>query len=616
MAKPTIAELLKASGHTTFTQELVQQAAELLYINVGAGLDQRDWDSILSGDDPMNAASQALIDQYQDPEFLLANANYLVSFQYYTEAQVEHTYRQLAESIGFDYSSKDWAKGTVFEDETLLNDSTVFSEASIYLPGSAAQVPTGPSIGNAPNSSNLTFDSDGDGFDDSIANTSVAIGNRVNGLTEISSFDPSTSKINVPDTFNGYGDDKVHNSQFEAYVGVYNGTTFHVTGVGAGPLLGATHTMILYDNDSSSSANFVDGFVIQGAYAEQQWGISGGEGAKIMSYNPSAASSSMNGLYGSADADTINADAGNDLIDGGAGVDSLTGGADADIFSFSSGDSTAVAGSGTNDSSGQDTIQDFTTGDNDLIQISGELATGFIATTHIVVGTAADGDAGGTDNVADFTTSSYIVDMNASGTLGEGDELVVNVTTDGSTAAFADDAAAQASTVFNVTLADSGATVTLGQNNDTVVAGTGTNSITAGAGADTLIGGGTDTFVIAAAGDTGTATVSNVGGAGTLDDTDTVAGAFDVIIGFQHGTDKLDVKAVNDGSTGAADSVAGLAANAYEIARGIWNASTNTFTVDGTNGSDQVVIFDDGSNDVAVVFLGVTDIDNTDLVFS
>ena len=46
MSKPSIAELLNASGHTIYTPELVQRAMYSLYGNVGANLDERDWSAL------------------------------------------------------------------------------------------------------------------------------------------------------------------------------------------------------------------------------------------------------------------------------------------------------------------------------------------------------------------------------------------------------------------------------------------------------------------------------------------------------------------------------------------------------------------------------------------
>lgn len=617
MSKPSIGALLAASGHTVYTKALIQQSKDALYNHIGANLDNRDWDAIMADDNPLQAALDALVVMYQDPGYRLDNADHLTD-KGYSSAQAEWTYRIMHDRL--DTASPynpHWADGTWMEELSRMEDNEVFVRAK-----PRDNSPSGPTIGSNPDTSNLSYDVDGDGFDDTLANVSIALEGRIKGLTEIDNFDPRTSTISVPDTFNSYGNDEVDNNQFEAFTGIYDGTTFIVTGLGNGPVSGSTHTMILYDNDSTNQADFVEGFVIEGVYAESQWSVSGDAGSKVMSYEPLPDNTNTmkpSALYGEETSDTLVGNQKSDLLSGGKGADSLTGGVGADTFSFTSGDSNAVAGSGFDYSTGQDTIEDFNSGDGDLIQITGEVGDGFNIANHVMIGTATGGDTVGTDSTDNFAAASYIVDFNASGTLGEGDEIVVNVTSDSNTAAFTDAADAQAATVFNITLADTGSTVTLGQNNDVVRAGDGADQVTGGAGADTFIFNDTDsaqdTSVIAAAGDTGTATITDTNTISNLDDGDTISGEFDIISGFTHGEDKIDLQAVNDGNAGAGDSasVGGLNADQYQIAQGGW--SDGEFTVDTTNGTDQIILFNDGANDVAIVLLGVTDAAASDIDF-
>lgn len=65
MTKPSIAELLNASGHTTYTSELVQQAMYALYGNIGANLDERDWSAIMQSGNPLATAQTSLLAMYQ-----------------------------------------------------------------------------------------------------------------------------------------------------------------------------------------------------------------------------------------------------------------------------------------------------------------------------------------------------------------------------------------------------------------------------------------------------------------------------------------------------------------------------------------------------------------------
>ncbi|TXI73813.1 MAG: cadherin repeat domain-containing protein, partial [Limnohabitans sp.] len=241
-------------------------------------------------------------------------------------------------------------------------------------------------IGGNPGTSNLTYDigngdRDGDGipdnaddddlFDDQLAYLPVSegdegsaayveIGDRVQGLTVVEQFVPGETELSIPDTFGGTGNDRVDDQQFEVYYGTYDGQTgiFTVTstpGTTADPR-GATHTMILYDNDPSGSVNFVEGLVFDGVYAEEQWYVADAytENARI-GYDPlapfvfpgsseddaSSVLSEENVLYGtdsgeaiigefpgsdSTTIDVIYGNGGDDTIDGGRGTDLLYGG--------------------------------------------------------------------------------------------------------------------------------------------------------------------------------------------------------------------------------------------------------------------------------------------------
>jgi hypothetical protein len=126
MNKPSIAELLIASGNTTFTPDLIGRAVDTLYGNIGAGLDERDWDTILASDDPLAAAEAGLVAMYSDKDFLLRNANHLSAN--YGAAQIEYTYRQIADRLEFSHSPE-WATGTRYESVAELDDSDVSSQA-------------------------------------------------------------------------------------------------------------------------------------------------------------------------------------------------------------------------------------------------------------------------------------------------------------------------------------------------------------------------------------------------------------------------------------------------------------------------------------------------------
>lgn len=112
MTKPSIAELLNASGHTTYTPELVQRAMFALYGHIGANLDERNWASVLQSGNPLEAAEAGLRTMYQSSAYLLRNVQHLEQSGY-VAAQAEITYRQLADRLGFFHQS-DWSAGTPY----------------------------------------------------------------------------------------------------------------------------------------------------------------------------------------------------------------------------------------------------------------------------------------------------------------------------------------------------------------------------------------------------------------------------------------------------------------------------------------------------------------------
>ena len=113
MQKPSIAELLSASGYTTYTPDLIQRAMSTLYGHVGANVDARDWSAILQSPYALEAAEAALLAMYQSSAYLLANTQHLEQSGY-VAAQAEITYRQLAERLGFTHQPS-WSQGTAYD---------------------------------------------------------------------------------------------------------------------------------------------------------------------------------------------------------------------------------------------------------------------------------------------------------------------------------------------------------------------------------------------------------------------------------------------------------------------------------------------------------------------
>jgi len=238
----------------------------------------------------------------------------------------------------------------------------------------------------------------------------------------------------------------------------------------------------------------------------------------------------VSGITFTSDAVTIDGKDGADIITGGTEVDTLKGGDDNDTFIFDATSSATVLvnpDSESNDNDGvstaKDSIVDFASGD--LIQITGELADGFDVSTDVLVGTGTgtDGEADTGNEAKDYKATTYLVARDGDAT--NGFDTGIDVTSNGTDAAFADNAAAQAATVFNVILAADTSTtgVTLGAGADTVVAGATASKVTLGAGNDTFTGGaGADTIVFA---DTA------------------VHNGKDTINAFTTGDDKLDISA-------------------------------------------------------------------------
>lgn len=149
-------------------------------------------------------------------------------------------------------------------------------------------------IGSNSDSSNLSFVSGGvenvksptgndvwygSGGDDEggagYQNAQVEVGWEISGLTEVS-FTPG-GQISVPDGFSNYGDDAVDPNQYEVFLGTFSGGEFEVTGNNANSFsaAGATHTMILYDNDGDHVGDpfWIDGLVMSGVYTESGWAV-------------------------------------------------------------------------------------------------------------------------------------------------------------------------------------------------------------------------------------------------------------------------------------------------------------------------------------------------------
>lgn len=121
MTNPTITELLGSSNAGPGAAQLQMRAIHTLYSNVGGNLDERDWTAIMQSSNPLEAAEQALVRMYQDKDYLLRNVKHLIQGGVLPE-QVELTYRQIADRLGFTHDVK-WSVGTAYEYMRYLSES-------------------------------------------------------------------------------------------------------------------------------------------------------------------------------------------------------------------------------------------------------------------------------------------------------------------------------------------------------------------------------------------------------------------------------------------------------------------------------------------------------------
>lgn len=97
MSKPSIKEFMDATGSD------FQTASDLLYGNVGANIDARDWNAIMSSNDAVQAAKSGLAAMYSDPAYQAQNTANLAA-QGYSPAQAYYTYGQMNDRVGANYT--------------------------------------------------------------------------------------------------------------------------------------------------------------------------------------------------------------------------------------------------------------------------------------------------------------------------------------------------------------------------------------------------------------------------------------------------------------------------------------------------------------------------------
>lgn len=205
--------------------------------------------------------------------------------------------------------------------------------------------------------------------------------------------------------------------------------------------------------------------------------------------------------------------------------------------------------------------------------------------------------------------------MARDGVITDGFDTAMIVTTDGSTAAFADAAAAQAATAFNVTLGDSGNTVVLGALADTIVGGSGDDVITGKAGVDSITGGaGNDTFIITDSDDDGTGE-TYTGGDGVADkiDIDTTE-AINLSNDTIATVEILDLDASGVVNLGVTVTAAQLSAFTTITAAATDTIIVNTLTGQTVAGTDAIDKYDFASGDAGVTITGFSTSSEADVL--
>jgi Ca2+-binding RTX toxin-like protein len=265
--------------------------------------------------------------------------------------------------------------------------------------------------------------------------------------------------------------------------------------------------------------------------ADLQFTITTGSGADTIT-----AGSGDDTITAGGGADSIVAGGGADLIIGGTGTDTISGGAGSDIVEWTVGDSAAVNAAGNGNDTGSDSWNDWASGD--LIRITLTSADTTWNMAHILAGTAGASDTAGV--AAAYVASAVLVQAGNPATVDGSDafDLVFNVTTNGTTAAFADAAAIRAATAVNLTGTAGNDTLATGANNDTITGGGGADAITGGAGADVI----------------------NLAAAGAIETVHLAISAADTINTFAVAEDIINVEVLGAGNIAGETAIAANAA--------------------------------------------------------
>ena len=528
MPKPSIAELLKASGFTSFTPEAITRAINALHGNVGANADERDWSAIMVAGNPLAAAETALTTMYQDRSYLLRNADQLVQ-NGYAYSQAEFTYRTLYARLGQSYSPA-WSVGTVMEEYGRMSDRSVESRAQ----SDAFDLAPTPA---------LTITSGADGFSLSLSIASMV---KASDGTSLGRFNAGTTTLGdqssvVSGTLTPTSDAGKPGAKSIQYftIGTANADTVDTSGAGS-----QIDYIQTGGGGDTVTAGAGDDVVYLGAGDDVATGgdgddeIRGGPGRDTLWGDAGRDTIFGNGdddlIYGGDGDDTIQGGQGNDTVYGGAGNDQLEGGSTGDdVLYGEAGNDVLIGGAGVDTLNGDNGDDVFDYGlEADLVA-----SNAFVDT--IAGGADADeiritaGTAVTITNTVSWARVAGVEKITAGASAGAisisaGDDVSaagiatidLSGDTDATGANVIDISADAADSIITAVKGSAGAdTITGNSIAQTIEGGDGNDSIAGAGGADALYGGnGDDRFLYAQTGDlfSGTQAVDTIdGGAGT-----------------------------------------------------------------------------------------------------
>ena len=519
MSKPKIGQLLAASG-SSLTFNNVMSAANSLYGYIGVGLDERDWNTILASGNALQASYTALIDMYQDADFLVRNA-YYISAKGYSYNQVVYTYRQIETDLGFKMPAG-WADGTGLANvwaksfDSLRGDAASDYQASLIIPTlTVSATSTGFSVTS---SHDGTLEMVGVGALGAVVaganNLSVQGAVSTGTLRVLLDGRPSTETsqtftlgTNGADAINttgagaqvdyvlgGNGVDTISTGDGADWIVAGAGADVINAGAGADSVFGGDDddTIVADENDLEINggagtdtlrvlANFDDQYVLQVRSIEVVNLEADGLSFELSSLN--FINATINGFAGGASTivgsngdETINGGSGDDTLSGGSGDDIIDGKGGDDNYGNSVGDDTFLVTAGTGNTIG-------VVGTGDIIKVSAGAAVDITTTTSFVA--TAD-----TQNLGGQASDFDIEENQGDKTIDMSSATVTTAATDGFkiVSSGINGSTLIGSSGYDTIISEhtfGTATLTGNNGNDTFNGGDGKDVMTGGSGVDT-----------------------------------------------------------------------------------------------------------------------------------